>query len=157
MASILRSRTQWPQRFQGHAFRKFSSLPSTLLMSFSITDVLRAWVHGMPLSVLSRQFVRVVIRTLLVGMNLVIPLLPYGQIGKAEYKLAIQFQTSPPCCTYVDILDQGKAPILFSIEQMRNLNVTILRAYERRPLHDLPIFRVEASPLADGPALVMLC
>ena len=62
-----------------------------------------------------------------------------GQIGKAEYKLAIQFQTSPPCCTYVDILDQGKVPILFSIEQMRNLNVTILRAYERRRLHDLPI------------------
>ena len=48
-----------------------------------------------------------------------------GQIGKAEYKLAIQFQTSRPCCTYVAILDQGKVPILVSIEQMRNLNVTI--------------------------------
>ena len=37
------------------------------------TDVLRAWVHGMPLNVLSTQFVRAVIRTLPVGMNPVTP------------------------------------------------------------------------------------
>ena len=73
-----------------------------------------------------------------------------GQIGKAEYKLAIQFQTSRPCCTYVDILDQGKVPLLVSIEQMRNLNVTIEHTNEG-DFMTCPSLGFEASPLADGP------
>ena len=77
-----------------------------------------------------------------------------GQIGKAEYKLAIQFQTSRPCCTYVDILDQGKVPILVSIEQMRNLNVTIEHTNEG-DFMTCPFFGLKRALLPM--ALVMQC
>ena len=53
-----------------------------------------------------------------------------GQVGKSTYQLVISFDTTPPCKTTVDVLDQGRVPILFSIEQMRNLNVTI--AHQRK-------------------------
>ena len=48
-----------------------------------------------------------------------------GQLGKSTHQLVISFDTRPPCKTTVDVLDQGRVPILFSIEQMRNLNMTI--------------------------------
>ena len=48
-----------------------------------------------------------------------------GQLGKSTHQLVISFDTKPPCKTTVDVLDQGRVPILFSIEQMRNLNMTI--------------------------------
>ena len=48
-----------------------------------------------------------------------------GQVGKSTYQLVISFDKTPPCKTTVDVLDQGRVPILFSIEHMRNLNMTI--------------------------------
>ena len=53
-----------------------------------------------------------------------------GQVGKSTYQLVISFDTTPPCRTTVDVLDQGRVPILFSIEQMRNLNMTIAHTNE---------------------------
>ena len=53
-----------------------------------------------------------------------------GQVGKSTYQLVISFDTTPPCRTTFDVLDQGRVPILFSIEQMRNLNMTIAHTNE---------------------------
>ena len=53
-----------------------------------------------------------------------------GQVGKSTYQLVISFDTTPPCRTTVDVRYQGRVPILFSIEQMRNLNMTIAHTNE---------------------------
>ena len=48
-----------------------------------------------------------------------------GERGHVSYKLVIKFKTNPPSTRSVDVLEQGRVPFLFSIEQMRNLNMTI--------------------------------
>ena len=40
-------------------------------------------------------------------------------------KLVIHYNTDPPTSTEIDILEKGNAPILFSLDQMRNLRMTI--------------------------------
>ena len=37
----------------------------------------------------------------------------------------IQFPTTPPCSTEVNVLETGEVPILFSLSQMKNLGMTI--------------------------------
>ena len=39
--------------------------------------------------------------------------------------LNIWFPTQPPMCTVVDIVEQGRVPILFSLQQMKNLNMKL--------------------------------
>ena len=37
----------------------------------------------------------------------------------------VNFPTSPPCSTQIDILEQGSVPILMSLNQMQNLGISI--------------------------------
>ena len=48
-----------------------------------------------------------------------------GQTSKVDWTLRLHFNTTPRMVTNIDILEQGQVPILFSIDQMRNLHITI--------------------------------
>ena len=48
-----------------------------------------------------------------------------GETAKVSWTLRLRCHTTPPCSTNIDILEQGTAPILLSISQMRNLYMTI--------------------------------
>ena len=48
-----------------------------------------------------------------------------GQTSKVDGTLRLFLNTSLPMLTFVDILEQGQAPILLSIDQTRNLHMTI--------------------------------
>ena len=48
-----------------------------------------------------------------------------GHTSTVTEKCRIWFPADPPCCTDVDICEQGKVPILFSVTQMQNLRLTV--------------------------------
>lgn len=48
-----------------------------------------------------------------------------SQTARVWEKLVTHFQTSPPCRTEVDTLEEGSVPILLSLQQMRNLYMNI--------------------------------
>ena len=65
--------------------------------------------------------------------------------------LNIWFPTQPPMFTIVDIVEQGRVPILFSLQQMKNLNMsldmrpdTVLITCEALALH--PVQATQATP-----------
>ena len=47
-----------------------------------------------------------------------------GETARVNWTLHLQYHTTPPCSTNIDVLEQGTVPIL-SISQMRNLYMTI--------------------------------
>ena len=47
-----------------------------------------------------------------------------SQTADVWEKMIIHFPTDPPCKTEIDILEQGNVPILISVQQMRNLNMS---------------------------------
>ena len=57
----------------------------------------------------------------------------------------IRFPTTPPCSTRVDLLETGEVPILFSLQQMKNVGTN----HELDPKGDkiaCPLFGLHSSP-----------
>ena len=48
-----------------------------------------------------------------------------SETTSAHQALTIWFPTKPPMFTIVDIVEQGRVPILFSLQQMQTLNITL--------------------------------
>ena len=48
-----------------------------------------------------------------------------SQSARITEKVTLWFDTSPPANTTIEVLDEGKVPILFSIQQMRNLRMSL--------------------------------
>ena len=48
-----------------------------------------------------------------------------GQTSKVDSTLRLFSDTSPPMMTFIGVLEQGQAPALLSIDQTRNLHMTI--------------------------------
>ena len=68
-----------------------------------------------------------------------------SQKGGVTETCVLTFPTEPPCTTQIDILEQGEVPILFSLQQMKNLGIEL----KLRPQGDTitcPAFGLENSP-----------
>ena len=48
-----------------------------------------------------------------------------SQSARITEKVTLWFDTQPPANTTIEVLDEGRVPILFSIQQMRNLRMTL--------------------------------
>ena len=48
-----------------------------------------------------------------------------SQSARITEKVTLWFDTQPPANTTIEVLDKGRVPILFSIQQMRNLRMTL--------------------------------
>ena len=48
-----------------------------------------------------------------------------SQSARITEKVTLWFDTQPPANTTIAVLDEGRVPILFSIQQMRNLRMTL--------------------------------
>ena len=48
-----------------------------------------------------------------------------SQSARVTEKVTLWFDTKPPANTTIEVLDEGRVPILFSIQQMRNLRMTL--------------------------------
>ena len=48
-----------------------------------------------------------------------------SQSARITEKVTLWFDTTPPANTTIEVSDEGKVPILFSIQQMRNLRMSL--------------------------------
>ena len=121
----MRHRTElklWPANLR----RPSSSRPTIQPMSFVTTVAQSPWAVGIQWRDSSRQiepyprrmkYEYIPCNTRFTFAN--------GQTSKVDWTLRLSFNTSPPVVTFIDILEQGQVPILLSIDQMRNLHMTI--------------------------------
>ena len=68
-----------------------------------------------------------------------------GAAKNCTQKVTLWFPTNPPCSTDIEIVEEGTTPILLSLPQMKNLNVTIHLTPECEYL-TCPAFGLDYTP-----------